>query len=230
MSGIGFGQDGHEKYAGPGHWNDPDMLVVGKVGWGSPHPTKLTPNEQVTHITLWSLLSAPLLDRLRHVAARPVHDGAAEQRRGAGGGPGSAGQAGRPQGQGRAAWRCGRGRCPTARSAVGLFNRGGAPAEVTAHWADIGVKGEQPVRDLWRQKDLGSYNGLLQGHGAAPRGGARQDRQADAGAVIRILTRSASEDFDRIPRSRFGLVSMPSLTCRLSSRASWRRTPPLLRG
>ena len=61
MSGIGFSQDGHEKYAGPGHWNDPDMLVVGKVGWGSPHPTKLTPDEQLTHITLWSLLSAPLL-------------------------------------------------------------------------------------------------------------------------------------------------------------------------
>ena len=38
MSGIGFSQDGHEKYAGPGHWNDPDMLVVGKVGWGQPAP------------------------------------------------------------------------------------------------------------------------------------------------------------------------------------------------
>src|SRR5436853_4679142 len=58
MSGIGFGQNGHEKYAGPGHWNDPDMLVVGRVGWGNPHPSRLTPNEQITHITLWSLLSA----------------------------------------------------------------------------------------------------------------------------------------------------------------------------
>ena len=65
MASIGFTQNGHEKYAGPGHWNDPDMLVVGDVGWGHPHPTRLTPNEQVTHITLWSLLSAPLLDRLR---------------------------------------------------------------------------------------------------------------------------------------------------------------------
>ncbi len=62
MSGIGFGQAGHEPYAGPGHWNDPDMLVVGKVGWGpSLHPTRLKPDEQVTHITLWSLLAAPLL-------------------------------------------------------------------------------------------------------------------------------------------------------------------------
>ena len=62
MSGIGFGQNGHEKYAGPGHWNDPDMLVVGKVGWGpSLHPTHLKPNEQITHISLWCLLSSPLL-------------------------------------------------------------------------------------------------------------------------------------------------------------------------
>src|SRR5262249_14969348 len=38
MSGIGFGQNGHEKNAAPGHWNDPDMLVVGRVGWGNPHP------------------------------------------------------------------------------------------------------------------------------------------------------------------------------------------------
>src|SRR5262249_14733348 len=40
----------------------PDMLVVGKVGWGpSLHDTRLTPDEQYAHISLWSLLSAPLL-------------------------------------------------------------------------------------------------------------------------------------------------------------------------
>ena len=61
MSKKGFGQDKWEPFAGPGHWNDPDMLVVGRVGWGKPHPTGLTPDEQYTHITLWCLLSAPLL-------------------------------------------------------------------------------------------------------------------------------------------------------------------------
>ena len=62
MSTIGFGQVGHEKYAGSGRWNDPDMLVVGLVGWGPQlHPTRLTPDEQYTHISLWCLLSAPLL-------------------------------------------------------------------------------------------------------------------------------------------------------------------------
>ena len=37
------------------------MLVVGHVGWGNPHPSKLKPDEQYLHISLWSLFSAPLL-------------------------------------------------------------------------------------------------------------------------------------------------------------------------
>jgi alpha-galactosidase len=59
---IGFGQDEWVPWGGPGHWNDPDMLVVGWVSVGSKiHPTRLTPDEQYTHISLWCLLSAPLL-------------------------------------------------------------------------------------------------------------------------------------------------------------------------
>jgi alpha-galactosidase len=59
---IGFSQVENQPWAKPGNWNDPDMLIVGWVGWGpSLHPTKLTPDEQYTHISLWSLLSAPLL-------------------------------------------------------------------------------------------------------------------------------------------------------------------------
>ncbi len=59
---IGFNQYPHYPFAGPGHWNDPDMLIVGKVGWGENlHDTRLTPDEQYTHISLWSLLASPLL-------------------------------------------------------------------------------------------------------------------------------------------------------------------------
>jgi alpha-galactosidase len=61
MATIGFSQNGLEKYAGPGHWNDPDMLVVGVVGWGKPHASRLTTDEQYTHMSLWSLLAAPLI-------------------------------------------------------------------------------------------------------------------------------------------------------------------------
>ena len=49
----GFNQNGLEHWAGPGHWNDPDMLEVGNGN--------LTPDENYTHMTLWCMLSAPLL-------------------------------------------------------------------------------------------------------------------------------------------------------------------------
>ena len=60
---IGFvRQAGLHSYAGPGHWNDPDMLVVGKVGWSDRlWDSRLTPDEQYTHISLWSLLAANML-------------------------------------------------------------------------------------------------------------------------------------------------------------------------
>src|SRR3954454_13853011 len=62
LTNIGFTQDKWAPLAHPGHWNDPDMLVVGYVGWSKNlHPTNLTPDEQYTHISLWCLLSAPLL-------------------------------------------------------------------------------------------------------------------------------------------------------------------------
>ncbi|MGA2897746.1 MAG: glycoside hydrolase family 27 protein [Acidobacteriaceae bacterium] len=53
MSLIGRGQAGLEKYAAPGHWNDPDMLEVGNG--------RLTHDENVTHMTLWAMLAAPLI-------------------------------------------------------------------------------------------------------------------------------------------------------------------------
>jgi alpha-galactosidase len=53
MSLIGRGQAGLAKFAGPGHWNDPDMLEVGNG--------RLTHDENVTHMTLWAMLAAPLI-------------------------------------------------------------------------------------------------------------------------------------------------------------------------
>ncbi len=50
---IGFSQDGLESYAGPGHWNDPDMLEVGNG--------KLSLAEDRSHFSLWAILAAPLL-------------------------------------------------------------------------------------------------------------------------------------------------------------------------
>jgi alpha-galactosidase len=53
MSLIGFSQAGLEKYAGPGHWNDPDMLEIGNGG--------MTPGQYRTQMSLWAILAAPLL-------------------------------------------------------------------------------------------------------------------------------------------------------------------------
>ena len=36
-------------------------MILGQIGWGDPHPTRLTADEQYTHVSLWCLLSAPLL-------------------------------------------------------------------------------------------------------------------------------------------------------------------------
>ena len=61
VKNIILDQDKSAPYAKPGNWNDPDMLVIGTVGWGNPHPSKLKPDEQYLHVSLWSLFSAPLL-------------------------------------------------------------------------------------------------------------------------------------------------------------------------
>jgi alpha-galactosidase len=57
-----FSLDKWAPYGGPGHWNDADMLVIGNVSTGANmHPTRLTADEQYSHVSLFSLLSAPLL-------------------------------------------------------------------------------------------------------------------------------------------------------------------------
>lgn len=58
-------QDVWAGYREPGSWPDADMMVLGEVGWGAAehklNPTKLTPDEQYTHMTMWAVLSSPML-------------------------------------------------------------------------------------------------------------------------------------------------------------------------
>ena len=158
MSQIGFNQAGHEKHAGPGHFNDPDMLIVGKVGWGKDlHTTRLTHDEQYTHMSLWCLLAAPLLigcdmtqmddftlglltndeviavdqDPLGKQAARVAQEGPLQ------------------------VWAKD---LEDGSKAVGLFNVGESATPVTVKWSDLGITGKQTVRDLWSQKDLGQFD------------------------------------------------------------------------
>lgn len=170
LATIGFGQAGLEQHAGPGHWNDPDMLVVGEVGWGpNLHPTRLSKQEQVTHITLWSLLASPLLigcdmtkldDFTNALLMNPEVIAINQDPLGR--------QASRIAQQGRTeTWAR-----PLADGgmAVGLFNRGRIPTDITITWDVLKCSGPQKVRNLWTMSDEGTetnqYTATVQPHGA----------------------------------------------------------------
>ena len=161
MSSIGFSQDQCSPYAQPGHWNDPDMLVVGQVGWGpNLHPTRLTPNEQYTHISLWCLLSSPLLigcdltklddftlNLLTNDEVLALNQDPFGQ------------QAKRVHALGLTeVWSK---KMADGSLAVGLFNRGEFEHEVTASWEVIGLSGPARVRDCWQQQDVGILDQTL---------------------------------------------------------------------
>jgi alpha-galactosidase len=156
MSGNGFSQTGHEQSVKPGHWNNEDMLVVGVVGWGPLRPTRLSPNEQYTHISLWCLLTSPLLlgcdltqldaftlnlltnDEVLEVDQDPLGK---QARRVA-------------QTDNLEVWAK---EMEDGSMAIGLFNRGEVETKVTANWSELQLTGKQIVRDLWRHKDLGEF-------------------------------------------------------------------------
>jgi len=159
MYRIGFGQVDAAGFAGPGHWNDPDMLVLGWVGWGPYlHRTRLTPDEQYTHVSLWALLSVPLLlgndlTRLDDFTLNLITNDeviAIDQD------------------------RLGRQATPAVRAdgvevwlkdltdgglAVGIFNTGGETVTYPLDLAKLGLKGKVMLRDVWRQTNLGEHAG-----------------------------------------------------------------------
>jgi len=146
------------RYGRPGGWNDPDYLLLGYLSnWkGETVPTPLSPYEQYTHVSLWCLVAAPLIfsgdiTRLDEFTLSLLTNDevlAVDQD--------ALGRAGRrvTMEDDLEVWVR---ELADGSKAVGLFNRGEDEAAVTAHWADIGVKGKQLVRDLWRQQDLGVY-------------------------------------------------------------------------
>lgn len=169
MSQIGFSQVENAQFAGPGHWNDTDMLVVGWVGWGpNLHPTRLTPDEQYTHISLWCLLSAPLLigcdlERLDPFTLNLLCNDevlALDQD-----------PLGRP-----AVPRCKDSSIQVwvkeladGHRALGIFNQGEETATYTLDFAKAGLPSSVRLRDLWRQRDLGRvqhrHTMKIPGHG-----------------------------------------------------------------
>jgi alpha-galactosidase len=145
-------QDGLESYAGPGHWNDPDMLEVGNKG--------MTITEYRAHFSLWSILAAPLMlgNDLRDMSNevkeiltnREVI--AVDQD--------SLGMQGRrvKRDGDREVWAK---QLADGGRAVVLFNRGPKSQEISVSWTEIGYPEHMAaqVRDLWAHKDLGKLTG-----------------------------------------------------------------------
>jgi len=160
MAEIGFGQAGLGRFAGPGHWNDPDMLEVGNGG--------MTTDEYRTHMSLWAILAAPLLAgndlstmTPETVALLTNHDVIAIDQDAAGK------QGDRVSAEGPVeVWA----RVLTDGSkAVGIFNRHSSAMTAHVDLQKLGFTHAVKAKDLWQAKDLGSintsYTVTLPGHG-----------------------------------------------------------------
>jgi alpha-galactosidase len=160
MAFIGFGQNGLEKHAGPGHWNDPDMLEVGNG--------HMSAEEYQTHMSLWCLLAAPLIagndlaqmsPETLAILTNPEVIAIDQDPAGIQGHRVS--QEGplevwvKPLADGS--------------KAAGLFNRGESTMPVTVRFKEIGAGSSVSIRDLWERKDLGtfkvSYSAQVPRHG-----------------------------------------------------------------
>ena len=162
-------------YGGPGHWNDPDMMILGNVTTGTEmHPTRLTPNEQYSHISLFALLSSPLLigcpiDQLDEFTLNLLNNDeviAIDQD--------PLGSSARliSDEDGIQTWFK---KMEDGAYAVGFFNtdnygknpasffRWGneKPKNYTVALAKLGLQGNWKVRDVWRQKNVDLVNGAI---------------------------------------------------------------------
>jgi alpha-galactosidase len=159
---IGFNQERWVPHGGPGHWNDPDMLVVGWVGWGPQlHPTRLTPAEQYSHISLWAMLAAPLLigcdlERLDAFTLNLLTNDevlAINQD--------ALGRSGRRVAT-LGALDVFRKELEDGGVALGIFNRGDAAQSVPVRLEAYGLGTAVQIRDVWRQQDVAVTGGKLQ--------------------------------------------------------------------
>jgi alpha-galactosidase len=155
---IGFSQIDDAPFAGPGRWNDPDMLVIGRVGWGpSLHPSRLTPDEQYSHVTLWCLLSAPLLigcdvtDLDKFTLNLLTNDEviAIDQD--------ALGKQARPviRLDSLQVWVK---ELEDGTRAAGVFNLSGKTASITLGLSQLGFQRQVHARDVWRHRDLGKFD------------------------------------------------------------------------
>ena len=145
-------QEGLASYAGPGHWNDPDMLEVGNGG--------MSDTEYRSHFSLWALLAAPLIagNDLRNMSPE-IHDILTNKEV----------IAVNQDVLGREGERVARAgdadiwakQLKDGGRAVILLNRGASEMNIAVTWEEIGYPDHvsAAVRDLWQHKDLGKFTG-----------------------------------------------------------------------
>jgi alpha-galactosidase len=162
---VGFKNAAHDEAARPGRWNDPDYILIGAVGDARhidapPSPTKLTPDEQYSYMSMWSLMASPLIfsGDMNHldeftlnvlcnaevidVDQDPLGRQARIVRR-----TESEFVLAKPMEDGSLA--------------VGLFNIGEKPARIQVTWTELGVHGPRRVHNVWQQKDSGQASDQL---------------------------------------------------------------------
>jgi alpha-galactosidase len=157
---IGRRNAEHWEYAKPGEWNDPDYILIGWVGnaheMGIGKLTDLTPDEQYSYMSMWSLMAAPLifsgdmskLDPFTlNVLCNHEVIGVNQD----------------PLGNQARIIRKSDTEMVLAKSledgslAIGLFNLNNEDKTLSIDWNEIDLTGQQQIRDLWRQKDLGVF-------------------------------------------------------------------------
>jgi alpha-galactosidase len=158
----------HGEVAGPGHWNDPDLLEVGVVpSFGEPG---MTDTEYRSQFSLWAILAAPLiasndirtmspatLETLGNTEVIAVNQDPA----------GKQGTRIKTSGS-TEVWA--KNLTNSNEKAVLFLNRGSATATISTNWTDIGLAaGKATVRDLWAKSDKGefttSYSASVAAHG-----------------------------------------------------------------
>lgn len=150
----------HRKYSKPGEWNDPDYIQLGWIGnarkMGVPELSPMPLQMQYAYMSLWCLMAAPLIysgdmskldEQTLNVLCNPEVIEVDQD----------------PLGEGGLVIQKSDNQFLMVKNladgskAVGLFNRAKGSAKVTVDWAELQISGKQTVRDLWRQKDLGSF-------------------------------------------------------------------------
>ncbi len=145
-------QDGLEAFAGPGHWNDPDMLEVGNGG--------MSATEYRAHFSLWAILAAPLMagndlrtmsEEIREILTNEEVIAVDQDSLG------RQGRKIRDDGDFEVWAR----ELNDGSRAVVLFNRSDADANISVTWPELGYTAglEARVRDLWSKRDVGGYRG-----------------------------------------------------------------------